>query len=106
LVPIFRRQDNIQENSRRLDLYRLSWFPSAGLIDAVQSGPVFDHQFVEGMLQSVTQLKEDLEEESKRTAAMPDAHYPIGTHPILFGEQKYTEIHGVNVLPIALWNSA
>jgi len=47
-------------------------------IDALQSGAAFDHQFVDGMLRSASQLKEDLEEEKKHTAAMPDAHLSLG----------------------------
>jgi pimeloyl-ACP methyl ester carboxylesterase len=65
-------------------------------MDALQSGAAFDHQFVDGMLQSASQLEDDLEEEKKRTAAMPDAQLSLGPPqglPIIFGEEKYTEIH-------------
>jgi pimeloyl-ACP methyl ester carboxylesterase len=64
-------------------------------MDALQSGAAFDHQFTDGMLKSISQLEEDLEEEKKATASMPDAHLPLGPPqgmPILFGEEKYTEI--------------
>jgi non-heme chloroperoxidase len=64
-------------------------------MDALQAGAAFDHQFVDGMLKSASQLKDDLEEEKKRTASMPDTHLSLGPPqgmPILFGEEKYTEI--------------
>ncbi len=65
-------------------------------IDALQAGAAFDHQFVDAMLKSASQLKDDLEEEKKRAASMPDTHLSLGPPqgmPILFGEEKYTEIH-------------
>ena len=65
-------------------------------IDALQAGAAFDHQFVDGMLQSASQLEDDLKEEKQRAASMPDAHLALGPPqglPIIFGEEKYTEIH-------------
>ena len=65
-------------------------------IDALQAGAAFDHQFVDGMLQSASQLEDDLKQEKQRAASMPDAHLALGPPqglPIIFGEEKYTEIH-------------
>jgi non-heme chloroperoxidase len=65
-------------------------------MDALQAGAAFDRQFADGMLKSASQLKDDLEEEKKRTASMPDTHLSLGPPqgmPIIFGEEKYTEIH-------------
>ncbi|HEY3989427.1 MAG TPA: alpha/beta hydrolase [Acidobacteriaceae bacterium] len=64
-------------------------------IDALRSGAVYDRQFVQGLSVSVSQLEKDLPADAKRLASMPIA--PPPPPPIslamLFGEQKYTEIH-------------
>lgn len=71
-------------------------------LDALRSGAVYDRQFVEGLLASVSQLERGLPEDVKRLASMPGAP-PPPPQPIslamLFGEQRYTEIH-VPVLAI------
>lgn len=65
-------------------------------LDALRSGAVYDRQFVQGLLASVSQLERDLPDDMKRLASMPGAA-PPPPPPIslamLFGEQKYTEIH-------------
>lgn len=71
-------------------------------LDGLRSGAVYDRQFVQGLSASVSQLERDLPEEMKRLASMPGAP-PPPPPPIslamLFGEQRYTEIH-VPVLAI------
>jgi len=65
-------------------------------LDALRSGAVYDRQFVQGLLASVSQLERDLPEDVRRLESMPGAA-PPPPPPIslamLFGEQKYTEIH-------------
>ena len=57
---------------------------------------MYDRQFVQGLLASVSQLERDLPDDVKRLESMPGAA-PPPPPPIslamLFGEQKYTEIH-------------
>jgi pimeloyl-ACP methyl ester carboxylesterase len=71
-------------------------------LDALRSGAVYDREFVQGLLASVSQLERDLPEDAKRLAsiqgAAPPPPPPISL-AMLFGEQKYTEIH-VPVLAI------
>jgi len=64
-------------------------------IDALRSGAVYDRQFVQGLSVSVSQLEKDLPAEAKRLAPLPIAPPPPPpiSLAILFGEQKYTEIH-------------
>lgn len=65
-------------------------------LDALRSGAVYDRQFVQELSTSVLQLEKDLPEEAKRLAPMagtPSAPPPPISLAMLFGEQKYTEIH-------------
>ena len=63
-------------------------------LDALQSGAMYDRQFVQGLSLSLAQFEKDLPDEAKRLASMPPG--PSAPPPIslamLFGEQKYRKI--------------
>jgi hypothetical protein len=63
-------------------------------LDALQSGAMYDRQFVQGLSLSLAQFEKDLPDEAKRLASIPPG--PSAPPPIslamLFGEQKYRKI--------------
>ncbi len=64
-------------------------------IDALERGGPADHAAMRSMLQDVTQLQADLQQEVKSGEGKPDAHFGLAPPeglPLIFGEQRFTRI--------------